>query len=1136
MGEVFDLSRWESQVAGELGVCIDSKYFCEFLDQIPPGYREATDPIYAAIDAQFLAQIENVTPGDSEERFIGSEKLGIFSAIRSDDVNDPHYLVLDLNPGIKRGVMRLRRYGGSLAELSSLVHIFDSFGLSVVEDLQWSFGSKAEKSIPFHIDDIELRWEHQERFPLGLDGGRDGTRVLEAIESVIAGSSERDLLNRLVLSAELGYHQVNLLRAYRDYRLQISSIYSQSQLDQTLFEYPLLAQSLVGYFESRFDPDHKLDLNQALSLVVNNLEGVSSFDSDQILRGYLELIDSTVRTNYFVEAPRGGKSALALKFAPSASRLNILKHSMLETFVYGATVLGIHLRAGLIARGGIRWSERVEDFRTEIYDLAQAQVKKNSIIIPTGAKGGFVVRNSEQPTMTEIEDAYKIYIAALLSVTDNYLGGEVITPPRVVAYDGDDHYLVVAADKGTATFSDLANEIAVQSGYWLGDAFASGGSHGYDHKSMAITARGAWLAVSRHFAKLDMNSQGEPFKVVGIGDMSGDIFGNGMLQSRSIALVAAFDHRHIFIDPEPNPVGSYNERLRLFKLEKSSWADYNPELISPGGGIWSRNAKEIPLGSKPRSMFGLAAESATPLEVISSILKSQVDLIWFGGIGTFIKARDESNSEVGDSSNDLVRVDAEQVRSRVIVEGANLGITQRGRIRYSRRGGRVNTDFIDNAGGVAMSDYEVNLKILLGLAISESLLEESERDWLLQQLSGEAMLKVLRRVNEGIVAIDRSAYVNVYDLDAFEALIEDWEDQRGFDRQADFLPSVEEFQKRRSADAGLTRPEIAVLQAYAKSGIADSIVDSAFILNPSLTELALEYFPVTVSSRFGQLMSRHPLYPQLISTELAGLIVNRMGIVWAYERSQELNCSLSDIAASFWLSCKVTEALSLWDGIDQIESQLDHQAESTIFRSVVGIIDCLVRDLSGKDRDGSFEHLIETQKSYIEKVIGCPDFVASLALPNSDLSEVLQDQAVGLALSNKLSLLQLAPRAIEAGEISGKSGIEISDVVKLIREIELTVGIDQVFEILSSVEVERRWISWQVRSTADELRQLRRKLCEKIISTYPNTDTDEAISKWKSDNEAGIAKARNFTKEARINPGQELTLVYLVQAELRRML
>lgn len=1135
MGDEFDLSRWDSEVAGELGASIDPKYFAEFLDRIPAGYREVTTAKSAAIDSRFLALIENAAAQDLRYR-LSSEQLGVSAAIRSNDADNPHYLVLGAQPGSGSGILRLRRYGTNLAELSSLVHIFDSFGLSVVEDLQWLFASRVGQSSPVYIDDIELRWEYQDRFPLGLEVERDGDRILEAIESVMDGASERDLLNRLVLSGGLSYCQVNLLRAYRDYRMQISSVYGQSQLDHALFEYPLVARSLVTYFESRFDPDRDSDRDVADNLVGALLEAVSSFDSDQILRGYLELIDSTIRTNYFVEGPAGVAAALALKFAPSTSRLNILKHPMHETFVYGATVLGIHLRAGLIARGGIRWSERIEDFRTEIYDLAQAQVKKNSIIVPTGAKGGFVVRNSEQPTKAQIEDSYRIFIAALLSVTDNYLGGKVITPPRVVAYDGDDHYLVVAADKGTASFSDLANEIAVQSGYWLGDAFASGGSHGYDHKSMAITARGAWLAVSRHFAKLDMNSQGEPFRVVGIGDMSGDVFGNGMLQSRSIALIAAFDHRHIFLDPEPKPVESYNERLRLFKMERSSWADYNRELISSGGGIWSRNVKEISLNAKLRSMLGLSAESATPLEVISSILKSQVDLIWFGGIGTFIKARDESNSEVGDSSNDLVRVDAEQVRSRVIVEGANLGITQRGRIRYSRRGGRVNTDFIDNAGGVAMSDYEVNLKILLGLAITESLLDESERDWLLQQLSGEVMLKVLRRVNESIVAIDRSTYVNIFDLDAFEALIEAWEELRGFDREADFLPSVEEFQKRRSAEAGLTRSEIAVLQAYAKSGIAETVVSSELILDPSLTELALEYFPVTVAGRFGRLVAKHPLYLQLISTELAGIIVNRMGIVWAYERSQELNCSVSDIAASFWLSCKLTDALSVWDGIDQIESELDYQAESVIFRSVVEIIDCLVRGLVEKARNGSFERLIETHRSYIEMIIGSQELTASLELPNPDLAGALEDQAVSLALSNQLSLLQLAPRAIEAGEISDQSGVGISDVVKLVREIELTVGLDQIFENLANVPVERRWISWQVRSMADELRQLRRKLCEKIISNYPNVGPEESISQWKSDNEVGIAKIRNLTKESRANPGQELTLIYLIQSELRRMI
>lgn len=1128
--------QWISLFADAIGVGIDSPVVKEFISGAPPGYIERTNPSVAAMDYRFIATlVSNTFDSSFEDSYPNEASLVV---VGDGGAIDYLLVVARDDEAANIGTIRLRRYSHRAVELSSVVHVLDSFGLSLVEDLPLVFFPNASNR-SIHIDEFELRWVHQDSRSLSLYDKEDCDRLLKAIAAT-TGRGEIDSMNTLVLSCRVDINEINLLRALRHYRLQIDSKFDQSQLDEVLISHSRFSEALVRYFKVRFDPsieDRTNDTDLVLSRVLQCLETVASFDDDQILRGYLELVQSIVRTNYFIRQRWDLPFTLVLKFAAETSADAILRHSMLEIFVYGPEVIGIHLRAGLIARGGIRWSERIEDFRTEIYDLAQAQIKKNSIIIPTGAKGGFVVRGIDNPTKLDIENAYKVFIGSLLCVIDNFEDGQVVTPQKVVSYDGDDHYLVVAADKGTATFSDVANEIAQREEYWLGDAFASGGSHGYDHKAMAITARGAWLSVNRHFAKLDMNSQGEPFRVVGIGDMSGDVFGNGMLQSRSIALIAAFDHRHIFVDPEPVPLVSYNERLRLCKLERSSWADYNPAMISDGGGVWSRNVKEIPLNSKVRSLFGLQSQSVTPPELIRAILSSQVDLIWFGGIGTYIKAKEESDFEVGDSSNDAVRINADQVRSRVIVEGANLGVTQLGRIRYSRRGGKINTDFIDNAGGVAMSDYEVNLKILLKMAIQKDLLEASQRDALLVKVSGEVMLKVLREVNESVMAIDRSSYLNVCDLDAFEALIEYWEASGSFSRGSEFLPSAEEFGKRREANAGLTRPEIAVLQAYAKSRITESIEDSDLVTDASLIELATNYFPDTVSKSFGSVVADHPLKRQLVATQLAGILVNRMGIVWAYERSQELNCIIPEVTSAFWISCKVIDALDIWSQIDQIEAQLDDAAEATIYRSIVDVIDRLVRRHIDIPSGGEgLQQTIERERSYLDEVLGDCDFVDSLGLLSPSLRNALRDEDVSLALSERLVAIQLAPRVIEAGEIASTTRYSLKEVISLGRSVEHSMSMDEILEVISGVPVDVRWVSWQVRSISDELREWRRQVCQKIISSSGQDGLDAAFQKWTAHNKESIRKIEKFLSEIRINSADKMTLVWLIQAEMRKML
>ncbi|MHB1931148.1 MAG: NAD-glutamate dehydrogenase domain-containing protein, partial [Acidimicrobiales bacterium] len=612
---------WADRLARALGG--DRAAAEAFRSRVPAGYEHQVGPEQAAVDARHLAALQG------PQRF----------AVSTGDGDG----------------FRLRRYGRGAVELSAFLPVLESFGLAVVEAVPMAIGPGPD-GVGAHIDDFGLR-----RLTPAAFAEADGQRLVEAIGAVIQGRADADSLNRLVLAAGFDWVQVRLLRAYRRYRRQAGTPYTDEQLDDPLVAFPSVTRALVALFEARFSPDAPGDDGAARATVLAGLADVQHLEQDQVLRGYLALVDATLRTSYFLRSPDGSPlPGVTLKLDSSAVPDLPLPRPLVEAWVHGPDVEGIHLRFGPVARGGIRWSDRPDDFRTEVLGLAAAQVKKNAVIVPTGAKGGFVRRGRGAPTAAGVQAAYEAFISSLLGITDNYAAGRVVTPARVVARDGDDPYLVVAADKGTATFSDAANALAEARGFWLGDAFASGGSHGYDHKAMGITARGAWVAVRRHFHQLGIDVQTETITAAGIGDMSGDVFGNGMLQSRAIALVAAFDHRHVFLDPDPDPKASFAERQRLFALGRSSWADYDRSVISEGGGVWPRDAKSVPLSPQAQRVLGATASELSPPELISAILRAPVDLLWFGGIGTYIKAPDEPDAEVGDHADDLLRVTADQ--------------------------------------------------------------------------------------------------------------------------------------------------------------------------------------------------------------------------------------------------------------------------------------------------------------------------------------------------------------------------------------------------------------------------------------------------------------------------------------------
>ena len=717
-------------------------------------------------------------------------------------------------------------------------------------------------------------------------------RISDALINVWRGSADDDGFNRLILGAGLAWHEADVLRAYARYMKQIRSGFSREFIFATLARHAGTASRLFRHFANRFDPDNDGDAEATRQAVLSDLEQVPLLNEDRILRRMLELIDATLRTNYYVEE----RPCLAFKLAPRQISDLPRPAPAAEIFISAPTVEGVHLRSGPIARGGIRWSDRLEDFRTEVLGLVKAQAVKNALIVPAGAKGGFVVR---QPGLAGV-DAYRTFIRGLLSVTDNIVDGTVKAPERVVRYDGDDPYLVVAADKGTASFSDTANEVSDEYGFWLGDAFASGGSNGYDHKKMGITARGAWVSVTRHFAEKGVNIAEDPVTVVGIGDMGGDVFGNGMLLSRSLKVVAAFNHLHIFVDPQPDPATSYTERERLFGLPRSSWADYDRTLISPGGGVFERTMKSIPISNDMRTAFAISAERLTPDELINALLKAPVDLIFNGGIGTYVKATTETHNEVGDRANDHLRINATELRCKVVGEGGNLGLTQRARVEFARTGGAATSDFIDNCAGVSCSDHEVNIKVALNQAVVDGELTVKQRNTLLAAMTDEVAELVLtgsHRQVQSLALAEEHAGLRAPEYLRFMEIMEAESD---LDRALEFLPSEEEVNAR-----GFTRPELAVLMAYGKTHIKRELLETSIPDDPVIAEAVLSPFPAAMLARFEPLIRGHRLRREIIATEVANDIVHHMGISFVTHVGEYVNAPVEDAVRAYFAAAEI---------------------------------------------------------------------------------------------------------------------------------------------------------------------------------------------------------------------------------------
>jgi glutamate dehydrogenase len=950
----------------------------------------------------------------------------------------------------------------------------------------------------------------------------------EAFFGMWSGAVEADRLNRLVLTAGLKPAEIVVLRAYARYLNQTGSSLSLSYVEEALAANPAVAALLVRLFFARFkestgEADLAARIEAALDEVVN-------LDQDRILRSFLAVVQATTRTNFFQ-----GKPYISLKLDPRRVPGLPEPRPMHEIWVYSPRVEAVHLRGGPVARGGIRWSDRREDFRTEVLGLMKAQMVKNVVIVPAGAKGGFVLKRpptlEREALLKEGVACYQTFLRGLLDVTDNLVDGKVVPPPGVVRHDGDDPYLVVAADKGTASFSDYANAVAREYGFWLGDAFASGGSAGYDHKKMAITARGAWESVKRHFRALGIDPRTTEFTVAGIGDMSGDVFGNGMLLSRKIRLVAAFDHRHVFLDPSPDAEKSWQERKRLFELPRSSWADYDPQLISKGGGVFPRSAKSVRLPPEARKVLAIERENLTPNELIGAILRAPVDLLYNGGIGTYVKSSAQSHADVGDRANDAIRVDGAQLRCRAVAEGGNLGFTQLGRTEYALKGGRIHTDAIDNSAGVDCSDHEVNIKILLDAVAREGRLTLEDRNRLLADMTEEVAALVLRDNYFQTQSLAVSGALAPALLDAQERFIRSLEKAGRLNRALEHLPNDEELAERRAAALGLASPERAVLLAYAKIALNDELVASDVPDDPWIATALERYFPEPLRSRFGPQIRAHPLRREIIATYVANSMVNRVGSTFVHRMQEETAARAPDVVRAYLIVRETFGFVGLWRAIEALDYRIADGVQTAM------IIDggrLIVRATLWFLRHR--RHLAEPAGSIAHFEAGAARLAAMLPqiLPAAEqpafeaATRRLQKEGVPAELARRVSGLEALFNALDIVEVADASQRTIDEVARAHFGLAGELEAAWLRSRIGILAAENHWQTLAKAALRDDLAGMLRALTADALAAG-------GVASWKARNAALYERVRQILAELRAAEAPDLAMLSVALRELRNL-
>ena len=1024
---------------------------------------------------------------------------------------------------------RLRVFRLSPVTLSDVLPQLQHMGLEVLDEHPYEFGG----TDPFWIYDFGIRGSGREVTAAEADAVR--ARFESALTALWHGQTEDDDFNGLVLGAELSWRQVVVLRAYARYLRQVGIQFSQAYLQRVLRANPAITRLLVRLFESRFDPGIQQGAEERCAAITEELHGaldeVSSLDHDRILRSYLSLIQATLRTNYFQEGEDGEEAPyLVLKLAPEGVALVPQPRPKFEIFVYSPRLEAVHLRFGAVARGGLRWSERPEDFRTEVLGLVKAQEVKNAVIVPSGAKGGFVCKRlpdqSDRDAFgAEVLACYKTFISALLDITDNIAGDDVVPPPGVVRLDGDDPYLVVAADKGTATYSDTANEIAGRYHYWLGDAFASGGSEGYDHKEMGITARGAWESVRWHFAALGLNPDTDEFTTVGIGDMSGDVFGNGMLLSEHLKLVAAFDHRHIFLDPAPDPAVSYAERRRLFELPRSSWADYDTGLLSTGGGVYSRQVKSVPVSEQVRAALGLDAGVAalSPDELISAILKAPVDLLWNGGIGTYVKASHESHADAGDRASDAYRVNGSDLRARVVAEGGNLGLTQAGRIEYALGGGLVNTDFIDNSAGVDTSDYEVNIKILLAGAVAAGEIGDGaapadqapgaplDRNQLLHSMTDEVAAHVLRHNDGQNMALAAARYQAPRLLHVHARYLRQLLRANRVSLETDGVPDEKEIAARRSAGTGLTTPELAVLLAQTKIAAGQQVLASDLPDDSSLRSVLTGYFPAPLRERFAEQLAAHRLRREIITTSVINEMVDTGGSTFLFRLGEETGMEIPDITRAWLVAGEVFGMRAFWQQVEALAGSVETDARILVVLEARKLIERATRWLLVNRRPpfGIAETVsflapgVATVRSAIPKLLSGRDLTGYEERKASFVS-----QGIPVELAEEVAAMVPTYSAFDivTSAAAASHGVEETTAVYFAVADRLQLG--RLRDLITALPREDRWSSAARSALRDDLYAAHAALTRDVLAASgAAADAQERVAAWEEANSAAVGRA-----------------------------
>ncbi|WP_278382663.1 NAD-glutamate dehydrogenase [Pseudoalteromonas distincta] len=1032
----------------------------------------------------------------------------------------------------------------------SLFHKDEPIHLSDVMPMLENFGLRVVGETPYSVktSDGRINWIMDFSMLIDSKGMADfdkiSARFRAALTNVWGNRLENDGFNRLVLMGGLTGREASILRAYAKYMRQIGVTFSQSYIESTFANYPNIAAQIVNLFAKKFSvksPASAKTLEKLSTQIYLELENVANLDDDRIIRLYVDMIVATLRTNYFQKDDAGQfKSYVSFKIQPSLIPDVPLPLPAFEIFVYSPRVEGVHLRYGKVARGGLRWSDRREDFRTEVLGLVKAQQVKNTVIVPVGSKGGFVCKQlptEREAFIKEGQECYKIFIRGLLDITDNIERGEIVPARDVVRHDEDDAYLVVAADKGTATFSDIANGIANEYNFWLGDAFASGGSVGYDHKKMGITAKGAWESVKRHFREMDIDCQTTDFTVVAIGDMAGDVFGNGMLLSKHIRLQVAFNHMHIFVDPNPDAATSYPERERLFNMPRSSWEDYNKELISAGGGVFSRAAKSITLSPEMKKMLGTKKASMTPNELMKASLMMEFDLLWNGGIGTYIKHSKETDADVGDRANDALRINGRDLGAKIIGEGGNLGATQLGRVEFAAKGGRVNTDFIDNVGGVACSDNEVNIKILLNGLVAEGDLTRKQRDELLYSMTDEVSELVLKDCYRQTHTISITQSKGTSTLKEKIRFIHALEKEGKLNRAIEFIPSDEELAERAAAGKDLTRPELSVLVSYAKMVLKESLVSDEITENPYYRQLLVKSFPRPLREKFNDAMNNHPLRKEIIATKLANSIVNDMGLNFMVRMHEETGANEAEIAMCYSIASEIFEMRETWSSISALDNKIPAAVQTEMLYQLRRTVRRATRwFLRHRNKSQTIEQGIEFFAPTFKDL---SDNLNTYMIEKENDRIVIEankliDAGVPTDIANRIVSLSSLFSVMDLAEVANSSGKSISMVSNTYFKLGARMGLHWFLEQITKQPVANHWQALARSSYREELDWQQRTLSEVVLNSFEGdeSDVDSQIDEWMDSQDLLLQRWKQMLAEFKTSQSHDFAKFSVALREL----